>query len=118
MTKIPLLRTTAKAVVIAGTVLVLTVGVTLLVQAIIDYLNGEAQDGNAFAYLLLATCLIAFPLSVYFIVQTVATYRRQQTKYGMPEPPARFFLLISVSSVLSIVTCLTLTMYIIFITTS
>lgn len=108
--------TAARGVVMLVTVFVVTMGITLLVQSIIDYSNGETQDGNAFAYLLLATCLIAFPLTAFFIMKTVATYRQQQTKYGMPEPPARMFLLIAISGVLLLVTGLTMTMYLIYIT--
>jgi hypothetical protein len=98
------------------TAVVVTLGITLLVQSMIDYSNGETQDGSAFASLLLSSCLISFPITAFFIGKTVATYRQQQTKYGMPEPPARLFLLIAISGVLLIVTGLTLTMYVIYIT--
>jgi hypothetical protein len=110
------LKKAARGVVMLVTVFVITMGITLLVQSIIDYSNGETQDGNAFASLLLSTCLIGFPLTAFFILKTIATYRQQQTKYGMPEPPARMFLLITTSVALSIVTGLTMTMYIIYIT--
>ncbi len=112
------MRASVRATVIVFTVLVLTFGTTLLVQALIDYFNGESQDGAAFAYMLLATCLIAFPLSLYFIYQTFTAYRRQESTYSLPEPPARLFLLLSVSGILSLVTLLSLTMYVIFITAS
>lgn len=110
-----LVRTVFKGVIGVLTTLVMILGTTLLVQAINAYGSGETQDGIAFANLLLAISILSFPLSLFFCIKTVKTYRKHQSTYGLPEPPSRLFLLLSVSGALVLLNALTLTLYFVYI---
>ena len=109
------IRSALKASLAVLTVPILIIGTLIIVEGIQHYFDPALPNENApIANLLLGGGIVCLPMSVYFSYRTIRSFKRQQSRYGQPELPVKFFLLLIATGGLILLTFLNLALFAVF----
>lgn len=109
--KPPLLRKIISLLFVLFTIASVSLGVIMLVSG---YHTTDPLV-NSFLSTVVAIALILLPITILFVAKTVRSYRALDTKYGLPDLPARPILLAGGSIVLFAIIIVIIAIYFFFL---